>query len=231
VTNNPLSIVDPLGLDYSYCSPAPYYDEDGKIHTTTICNVYGEPDGCVAEGTEGCITAPPPSGPPPPITLGGGPGSSGLGGSSGTAPSNQNRLHCAAQFANQFSIAGITGLDNYHGFGSTLLNAALGNTFSGFVDAFDAGTGQNGKSGFDLYPMGVAGGPLLGIPLPDSASPGLQGPLNTALAPAINAATTTSVTTLAGETAIGDSMAFPLAAAKFALDGLTFAAGYIGCHP
>ncbi|WP_165876565.1 RHS repeat-associated core domain-containing protein [Acidipila rosea] len=209
VGNMPMAFTDLLGLDYGFdCGP----DCVGVVGT-------GGSGGGLVGGTPGG---------PAPILSG---TERSFGGYWFPAPNNQNRLHCAAQFANQFSIAGITGLDNYHGFGSTFLNAALGNTFSGFVDAFDAGTGQNGKSGFDLYPMGVAGGPLLGIPLPDSASPGLQGPLNTALAPAINAATTTSVTTLAGETAIGDSMAFPLAAAKFALDGLTFAAGYIGCHP
>lgn len=72
---------------------------------------------------------------------------------------------------------------------------------------------------------------MLGVPLPVGAPPGLQWPFNVALAPAIGAATTTSVTTLAGETVIGDSLAFPLAAAKFAIDAATFATGYFVCQP
>jgi hypothetical protein len=56
----------------------------------------------------------------------------------GLASNKQDRLHCASSFANQFSIAGITGLDKYQGFGSNVLNGALGNTFSGLLDAYDS---------------------------------------------------------------------------------------------
>ena len=92
VANNPLGFVDPLGLvDSIYCSNT--YDKNGNI-TGNTCNVtVSGYTGCVAYGTEGCITAPAPSGPPPPITLGGGPGPGGAAGSSGRAPSNGTPVH------------------------------------------------------------------------------------------------------------------------------------------
>ncbi|MBN9615646.1 MAG: hypothetical protein J0G35_08745 [Acidobacteriales bacterium] len=60
-------------------------------------------------------------------------------------PSKTDRLHWASSFTTQFSIAGISELDKYQGFGSNVLNGLLGNIGSVLVDAYDAWKGINSK--------------------------------------------------------------------------------------
>lgn len=111
-----------------------------------------------------------------------------------------------------------------------MLNGLLGNTASGLVDAYDAYKGQNGKNGFQLYGMGIAGGLTLGIPVASSAPPGVLGPVGVAINAGIDALSTSSSVSVFAETTIGDSVALPVALAKSALDTATFGAGYLVCH-
>ena len=87
VLNNPTTLTDPLGLDDGNCSDFWYWVSHAECRWPPPPNA-----GCVAYGTEGCITPPyyPFPGPLPPFPFpspggGGGGGSSG-GGTAGSSP-------------------------------------------------------------------------------------------------------------------------------------------------
>ena len=109
VSNNPLALVDPLGL----VPPCTNDPNDGKICAVQSITVTpGTMPGCVASGTEGCIPFPCSvlgngGGPPSPVTIGGSPsgGGSGNSGSSVGAANNQNvaksaKDECSAGYYN-----------------------------------------------------------------------------------------------------------------------------------
>src|SRR5579875_1797648 len=149
VLNNPLAYADPWGMN--------------------ICVIIGGDTWSITAGgttTSGSdpgtlICTSDPSG-------GGGGGGGGAGnGPTLKAPSNGSRtkqiLQCASKVANQFSIAGVLGInEEAHPFLASISNAFLGNTFSGITDAVThVATGQVGATAGDL----ALGGYSQGLPI------------------------------------------------------------------
>jgi hypothetical protein len=81
-----------------------------------------------------------------------------------------------------------------------------------------------------LLGAGIAGGVSLGIPLPSSTPVGLIGPVNVAVNAGLDAASSSSATTVFAETAVGEGVSAPVALAKAGIDLATFAAGLAVCH-
>jgi RHS repeat-associated protein len=113
VRNNPLALVDPLGLDPQPASGQPGCTWDPDTNTLN-CGGTGYP-GCVAYGTEGCIR---------PVTIGGGPGQistpptggGGGGNPAGNPPNTGNTSpNLPKQTTNLFTIPGT----NYCGPGGS----------------------------------------------------------------------------------------------------------------
>jgi hypothetical protein len=133
--NNPTTNIDPLGLDP--CTTG--VDQNGNPV------VYCPPTTVTVTGSSGCDLSDPVcqfewellyeglAGPPPPSpTSGGGGGSSSAPPQVQTAPLSQiieQRFGCAANFGDQYSLAGFLGLQN-----NPWANAFLGNSVSGLVN-------------------------------------------------------------------------------------------------
>lgn len=82
------------------------------------------------------------------------------------APSNANKiLQCASKLANQFSIAGVLGVnEETHPVLASISNAFLGNTFSGISDTIThVATGHFGAAYGDFALGGTAAIPRASI--------------------------------------------------------------------
>ena len=239
VLNNPMSMLDPSGL-VVICDETGCHDCDSD---DTACASKG--GDCVANGTEGCITA---SNPGNATTLQPTANSPSSGG--GGAP-HQNIVTCAAGFASKHSIAAglnALGIGNSGGVGGFLTNTFGGNTFSGIINLASVFGSSNSTDQQVLTQMGKAylRGPLQGIPsslvgaggTPFAVSPtGIV--RGAAVGAAFNAVTgaNDSLITLSGEVGLSTvgttaaEFATGVGEAKFALDFLTFAYGVGTCIP
>jgi RHS repeat-associated protein len=244
VLNNPLSLVDPTGLDCGDSNGTDIGDAGGTgIEVGGGCN---PPDpapsqpgnwcGGVAWGTEGCIQ--PPCGYPGASTCSG-PGST----PDGTSPTGPPRkatlsetpnkpsvLDCASGVAQATSIAGglnSLGIGNNGGVGGFLTNALAGNAASGIVDLF--------RSGGSLADVAFSG-TRLGIPgASNRLGNGISGVVQDATVAGIHSVITTGgeLTTLAGTASIvgltGAEYATGFGEIKFGYDAVTYAGGLVGC--
>jgi hypothetical protein len=150
------------------------------------------------------------------------------------APSNANKiLQCASKLANQFSIAGVLGVnEETHPVLAAFSNAFLGNTFSGISDTIThVASGQFGAAYGDF----ALGGTAQGLPIGSTASSkGLAGVVTEA---GVNAVTgpgsvlsgVTGVATELGE----EGLAGPVGLAKLGIDGAVYlgALAYCRAHP
>ena len=125
-------------------------------------------------------------------------------------------LQCGSKTANQFSIAGVLGInEETHPIGAALSNAFLGNTFSGISDTVThVATGHLGAAYADF----ALGGTAQGLPIGTvAASKGIVG----------------VVTEGALGAAVGEEMATPVGWVKLAIDGATYlgSLAYCSAHP
>jgi RHS repeat-associated protein len=180
VLNNPLSLIDPTGLDCGDSNGTEIGDAGGTgIEVGGGCNPTPDPPpqpgnwcGGASWGTQGCIPWPcgsngvacapgslpggtPPTGPPREATL-------------SNAPS-KNIAACAAKFASAHSIAGglqALGIGSNGGIGGFLTNTFGGNTFAGLYNLGATLTSSSSTDQQVLTQMGKAylRGPLQGIP-------------------------------------------------------------------
>jgi RHS repeat-associated protein len=249
VLNNPLSLVDPLGLCGG--SDTSYIDDNGVVQVVgdSPCPIGifiasgGNPINCY-----GCGNVP-----------GGGSGGSGSGQGSGTGtgtsappPSNPTqtvpeRLACAATFGSNHSIAAAFGAQN-----NFLANLFLGNTASSLTNLGLFVFGGATPSAANFASMALKGA-AQGIPVPPG-NPGLSGAtgqlrsigVQAAVGAGYNAITgagaepielglgaagtvATPVAQLGSETL--SNVAFGVGVAKFGFDASTFLYGYFVSCP
>lgn len=186
VLNNPLRLVDPLGLVCDFfdadtgelmatsdlgdegCNAAGgtfVSDDGGGAHTTV--NGGGDDGG----GFDPCALPGVCDGPVGGPTFGGGGGGGGVPGSSQPQKPGKTKtqiLQCASEFANNHSLAALFGAQN------TFLGKLFGgNTFSGITDLGLAVAGKSpGTSVLTLGSSVIPGGARLGIP---GGGPGSKG--------------------------------------------------------
>lgn len=157
VLNDPLSLTDPPGLDWTYdCGP----------NCVGVVGTDDGDDGClwcwnpVGVGTVGPQSPPQP---PPSYRVTTRYINPNVG-----ATNNQNIFTCAANFTDQYSIAGglrALGIGN-SGVGGFITNALGGNAFSGatnLISSFGSGA-AGGHSVFYNMGQSLMAGPLQGIP-------------------------------------------------------------------
>jgi len=155
-------------------------------------------------------------------------------GAFGIAPNNANKiLQCASKVANQFSIAGVLGVnEETHPVLAAFSSAFLGNTFSGISDTIThVATGHFGAAYGDF----ALGGTAQGLPIGSTASSkGLAGVLTEA---GVNAVTRPGAV-LSGVTGVGaqlgeEGLAGPVGLAKLGIDGAVYlgALAYCRAHP
>jgi RHS repeat-associated protein len=212
VLDNPTNLDDPLGLE---------------------CQMLFTPDGTPYMHCDS--NAPMPGDPTP---SGNGSGFAGgkhppLQSDSPTGPSVRTRankiLQCASKLANQFSIAGLIGVDeSKHPFLASITNAVGGNSISGLVDfGSHLLSGQNGATMGDL----ALGGASQGLPIGGSglSSKGLAGLATDAAIDAVSqpgeVLSITGAATQLGE----EGLAGPIGLAKLGIDGAIFAASAAYC--
>lgn len=152
----------------------------------------------------------------------------------GIAPNNANKiLQCASKVANQFSIAGVLGVnEETHPVLAAFSSAFLGNTFSGISDTIThVATGHFGAAYGDF----ALGGTAQGLPIGSTASSkGLAGVLTEA---GVNAVTRPGAI-LSGVTGVAaqlgeEGLAGPVGLAKLGIDGAVYlgALAYCRAHP
>jgi hypothetical protein len=157
-----------------------------------------------------------------PTTNNGGPG----------APSKFKAiLQCASKTANQFSIAGIIGVnEEAHPILANLSNAFLGNTFSGISDTIThIGSGNFGAAYGDFF----LGGTTQGLPIGSTASSkGIAGVVTEAGLNAISQPNALLSLTGAATELGEEGLAGPVGAAKLGVDLLTYlgSAAYCANH-
>jgi RHS repeat-associated protein len=155
-------------------------------------------------------------------------------GKSTRTPSNANRiLQCASKLANQFSIAGVLGVDEEaHPVLAAFSSAFLGNTFSGISDTIThVATGHLGTAYGDF----ALGGTAQGLPIGSTASSkGLAGVVTEAT---VNVLTRPG-SVLSGVTGVAvelgeEGLAGPVGLAKLGIDGAVYlgALAYCRSHP
>jgi hypothetical protein len=144
-------------------------------------------------------------------------------------------LVCASQTANQLSIAGVVGVN---GEDNPILNAFLGNTFSGVVDTgshiYSAFTGPDkpaaaAQVAADVVLGGVRQGVVSGG---GPFSTGVVGATTDAVVEAVaEVSTRGGMTTLAGtvETVGAQALAKSIGLAKVAVDGAIFGGSFLSC--
>ena len=208
--NSPLSEVNPSGLDP--VTP-PIFKGTGICGPECFNNFLNLNPGCVAYGTEGCISA------PQPVTIGGsGPGgnSGGSGGSgsgvaqfytsvglqSGSSPvsnsvssvpakSGTQRLACAANFGQNHSIAAAFGAQN-----NFVANLFGGNSVSGLVNLGLFVSGSKTPTASQLASIPLKGA-AQGIPVPPG-NPGLSGAVGQVRSIAVQGAFSGAYNAIAG---------------------------------
>jgi hypothetical protein len=150
----------------------------------------------------------------------------------GLAPSKWVQIaQCASKTANQFSIAGVLGInEEAHPVGAALSNAFLGNTFSGISDTIThVATGHFGAAYADFALGGTAQG------LPIGTVPASKGIVGVATEAGVNAVTQPgAVLSIAGTaTELGEEgLAGPVGLAKLGIDLATYlgSAAYCANH-
>jgi hypothetical protein len=148
------------------------------------------------------------------------------------APNNTIQiLQCASKTANQFSIAGVLGInEETHPVGAAISNAFLGNTFSGISDTIThVATGNFGAAYGDFALGGTAQG------LPIGTVPASKGIVGVATEAGVNAVTQPgAVLSIAGTaTELGEEgLAGPVGLAKLGIDLATYlgSAAYCANH-
>jgi RHS repeat-associated protein len=150
-----------------------------------------------------------------------------------SAPSNTGLFSCAANFANQYSIAGglnSLGIGNSGGVGGFLTNALGGNTFSGLTNAVN-----NGVSVADV----AFSGTNMGFGGATAAQEGISGIVNNTVAGGFWSAATgagQTIQTLNGAASLASTgidaaeFASGVGEAKLAYDGLSYVAGLFHCY-
>jgi hypothetical protein len=140
-------------------------------------------------------------------------------------------LQCASKTANQFSIAGVLGInEETHPVGAAISNAFLGNTFSGISDTIThVATGNFGAAYGDFALGGTAQG------LPIGTVPASKGIVGVATEAGVNAFTQPgAVLSIAGTaTELGEEgLAGPVGLAKLGIDLATYlgSAAYCANH-
>lgn len=234
VLNSPLSNRDPYGLvstaecsgDYTVCVDGGGGGNDCSSDYTACVDGGDGGINCNDPGID-CYVGGSGGG-------GGGGGTDGGGSGNGASQNNLKKiLECASKLANQFSIAGVLGVDEKtHPVLATFSNAFLGNTFSGISDTIThVATGNFGAAYGDF----ALGGTGQGLPVGSTASSkGLAGVLTEA---GVNAVTgpgsvlsgVTGVATELGE----EGLAGPFGLAKLGIDGAVYlgALAYCRAHP
>jgi RHS repeat-associated protein len=126
-----------------------------------------------------------------------------------------SRAVCAANLADKYSIAGAVGTIGKQGFFANVFNGFAGNTFSGLTLAFSGGGNK--------YRLGTA---------IENAPP----PVGFAVtANAINAVTTPApitelgLTETVGSELLGEGLGYTIAGLKIGYDALSFAGAYLAC--
>ncbi len=190
--NNPLTLVDPLGLDPNCtaesgemnpgCQTGTYMDQNGNYwfydantghlsSLSTVVNVSGSGDSDFVYSSSNSMT-----------TLAGGGGSGG-----GGTPNNtkkQSVRQCADDIANHWSIAGMLpgGVGVANNFTGGVLSGLLGNSIAGFSDLYSQATGTSENGMGNLYGGQFVGGLIQGLPIrTDSLPAGVKGPVNVLL--------------------------------------------------
>jgi hypothetical protein len=140
-------------------------------------------------------------------------------------------LQCASKTANQFSIAGIIGVnEEAHPILANLSNAFLGNTFSGISDTIThIGSGNFGAAYGDFF----LGGTTQGLPIGSTASSkGIAGVVTEAGLNAISQPNALLSLTGAATELGEEGLAGPVGAAKLGVDLLTYlgSAAYCANH-
>jgi RHS repeat-associated protein len=256
VVNNPLMLIDPTGLDCQWIW--------GDSGVTVICDPLGGGGGGSGGGGggggsgpgRGCTVQAVPDPytelvvagyglpedfmemDPASQTCGGG-GASNTGGGGNSSVGFFHKLGgtlvCASQTANQLSIAGVVGVN---GENNPILNAFLGNTFSGVVDTgshvYSAFTAPDKPQAAALVLADVTlGGVRQGIisgggPLSKGLVGAVTDTVVNALAKASTPAGLTSLATTA-ETVGAQTLAKSIGAAKVGVDAAIFFGSFVSC--
>jgi len=217
-----------------------------------VCNVVGDTDvgwapifgfgGCCGDGNPGFLIVGPFGG-------GGGRGNTANNPKPKPQPANKPKsvLSCASDFANKYSIAGglkALGIGT-SGVGGFVNDALGGNSVAGVIDlgrslvAGEAG----GHSPFYNMGQGLAAGPALGIPVPDSLKETPFGRSPSGIATEVIAASGYNAVTGAGETIqtlngvarlssatlTGAEFASGAVLVKFGYDAFSYVAGVAVC--